>query len=84
MSDLSEAVQVEIKPQTALIRKADTVIIAAVLEKPYLMMLELGWATNSITQTSALMGSLLASVTRSDVSCEITYLNLESLVINWV
>lgn len=74
---MSEAVQVEIKPQTALIRKADTAIIAAVLAKPYLMLLELGWATNPITQPSVLMGSLLASVTRSDVNSEITYLNLE-------
>jgi len=74
---LSEAVQVEIKPQTALIRKADTATIATVLEKPYLMMLELGWATNPITQPSASARSLLTSVTRSDVNCEIKYLNLE-------
>lgn len=52
-------------------------IIVAVLAKPYLMMLELGWATNPITQPSVLTWSLPASVTRSDVNCEITYLNLE-------
>lgn len=52
-------------------------IIAALLAKPYLMMLELGWATNPITQPSVLMGSLLASVTRSDVNCETTPLNLK-------
>jgi len=45
---------VERKPQPALIRKAEAVIIAAVFGKPYLTMQESRWATSPAAEPPAL------------------------------